>query len=99
MLGGEERDAKTDRHQGDTKCRTGRERGVEGDDPGYHRNRAKRHQNIDRQRSGVTLGKRLEPRGLLGGKLALLYKPGDIENDFDGWHLLPLGMPDISCVG
>ena len=46
LLGGEERDAKTDHHQGDTKCRPSREGGFEGDDPGYHRNRAKRHQQL-----------------------------------------------------
>ena len=33
LLGGEKRDAKTDHHQGDTECRTGREGGFEGDDP------------------------------------------------------------------
>jgi hypothetical protein len=54
LLGGEDRDAKADRHQGDTKCRTGREGGFEGDNSGCHRDRAKRHQHIDRQRSGVT---------------------------------------------
>jgi len=84
LLGGEERDAKTKYHEGDTKCRTGREGGFEGDDPGCHRDRAKRHQHIDRQRSGVTSSERLEPLGLLRGKLTLFYQSGDVENDLDG---------------
>jgi hypothetical protein len=53
--------------------------------PGCHCDRAKRHQHIDRQRSGVTLGKRLKPLGLLPGQLAVLYQPGDVENDLDNW--------------
>ena len=97
MLGGEERDGKADRHQGDTQRRPGREGGFEGDDPDCHRDRTKRHQHIDRQRSGITLGKRLKPLGLLSGKLALLYQPGDVENDLDNWP--PSGdLPDMSCV-
>jgi hypothetical protein len=98
LLRGEERDAKTDHHQGDTKCRTGREGGFEGDNPSCHRDRAKRHQHIDRQRSGVTSSERLEPLGLLRGKLALLYQPGDVENDLDGWHLFPASIPETSRV-
>jgi hypothetical protein len=39
LLGGEERDAKADRHQGDTYRRTGREGGFESDDPRCHRDR------------------------------------------------------------
>jgi len=27
----------------------------------------------------------LKPLGLLRGKLALFYQPGDVENDPDGW--------------
>jgi hypothetical protein len=46
-------------------------------------------------RSGVTLGKRLEPLGLLRGKLALLYQPGDVENDLDGWPSFPRVCPNI----
>jgi hypothetical protein len=84
LLPDEERDAKTDRHQGDTQRRAGREGGLEADDPGCHGDRAKRQQHIDRQRSGITLGKRLEPLGLLRGKLAFFYQPGDVENDLDG---------------
>ena len=41
LLSGEESDAKTHRHKGDAKCRTGRKGGFEGDDPGCHRDRAK----------------------------------------------------------
>ena len=63
---------------------THREGGFEGDDPGCHRDRAKRHQHIDRERSGITRGKRLKPLSLLRGELTFLYQPGDIENDPDG---------------
>ena len=49
LLSGVERDPKADRHQGDTEGRTGREGRFEGDDPGCHRDRAKRHQHICRQ--------------------------------------------------
>jgi hypothetical protein len=45
-------------------------------------------QRVSRQRSGVTLGKRLEPLGLLRGKLALFNEPGDVENDPYGCYLL-----------
>jgi hypothetical protein len=40
----------------------------------------------------------VEPLGLLRGKLALFYQPGDVENDLDGWHLLPASISDTSCV-
>jgi hypothetical protein len=77
------RDDKADRHQGDTECRTGREAGFQGDDPGCHRDYAKRHQHVDRQRSGITLGECLEPLGLLRGELAFLYQPSNVENDLE----------------
>jgi hypothetical protein len=38
-------------------------------------------EHIDRQRSSVTLDKRLEPLSLLRAELALVYQPGDVEND------------------
>jgi hypothetical protein len=71
---------------------------LEGDDPGCHRDRAKRYQHIDRQRSGVPFGKSLEPLSFVRAKLALLYKPSDVENDLNGWHLLPASISDTSCV-
>ena len=83
MRGGKKRDGKTDRHQGDTQRSAGRDGGFEGDDPGCRGDRAKRHQDTDRQRSGVTLGERLEPLRLLRGELAVFYEPGDVENDLD----------------
>ena len=95
-LGGEEEDRKADRHQGDTKCRTACKGGFERDDPGCHRDRTKRHQHIYRQRSGVTLGKRLESVGLLRGELGLLYQPSDVENDPDGRP--PREYTDRLCV-
>jgi hypothetical protein len=68
-------------------------RQVRGRDPGCHRDRTKRHQHIDRQRAGVTLGKRMKPLSLLRGELAFVYQPGDFENDPDGW----LSFPRVSC--
>jgi hypothetical protein len=49
---------------------------LEGDDPGCHRDRAERHQHIDCQRSGVTLGKRLETVGFLRSTLSPLVPDG-----------------------
>jgi hypothetical protein len=44
------------------------------------------------------LGKRLETLGLLGGELAFVYQPGDVENDLDGCRLRRSLNPEEFCA-
>ena len=52
--------------------------------PRRDRDRAKGHQDIDRERARVARGQSLQPLGLFGAELALLHQTGDVENDLDG---------------
>jgi len=81
---GAERYRKPDQDKSDADYGTRRKRRIERQDAGGDRDRAKRHQNVDRQGAEVARGERLQLFGLSRCELAIPHQPRDIENDFDG---------------